>query len=318
MIGRTGNGIFTHSRFAPRLLPFCKISDTYYRQKKPITNHFLSCALTLSFLLLSLHALLPKVSYAEEPPRRIISLAPNMTEILFALGLDDRIVGVTNFCDYPPDAKKKQKVGGMSNPSLETVISLKPDIVVMTTDGNPKDFEQRLQSLKIRTYVATMRRLAELPDGIRDLGKKLGVEGRAERLAESLQLQIHGYKRSSDGKAVRVLVIVWPEPLIGAGSGTVIDDAITLLGAENVGGGTAVSYPKYSSELILSNPPDVIIIGKGMERGDVKKISAGLLTKLKTLPAIKDGKVFFVGDDLYRLGPRTVRGIEELGRVLGR
>jgi iron complex transport system substrate-binding protein len=78
-----------------------------------------------------------------DPPKRIISLAPNITEILFALGLGDSVVGVTIFCDYPEEAKKKQKIGGMSNPSLEGVVSLKPDIVVMTTDGNTKEFEER-------------------------------------------------------------------------------------------------------------------------------------------------------------------------------
>ena len=89
-----------------------------------------------------------------------MSLAPSMTEILFAMGLGDNIVGVTSFCDYPEEAKKKPKIGGMSNPSLEAVVSLKPDIVVMTTDGNPKEFEERLRSLKITTYVFTARRLA--------------------------------------------------------------------------------------------------------------------------------------------------------------
>lgn len=104
------------------------------------------------------------------PPKRIVSLAPSMTEILYALGLGDNIVGVTTFCDYPEEAKKKPKIGGMSNPSLEAVISLKPDIVVLTTDGNPKEFEERLVSLKIKTFVFQARRLSGLPQGIRELG----------------------------------------------------------------------------------------------------------------------------------------------------
>ena len=108
------------------------------------------------------------------PPKRIISLAPSTTEILYALGLGDHIVGVTTFCDYPEAAKAKAKIGGMSNPSLEAVVSLKPDIVVMTTDGNPKEFEERLRSLKIMTYVFTARRLSELPQGIRELGRGAG------------------------------------------------------------------------------------------------------------------------------------------------
>src|ERR1700687_6031065 len=103
-----------------------------------------------SFVLLIIIFGLSRFAFAAEPaspPRRIVSLAPSVTEILFAMGLGDNIVGVTSFCDYPEEAKKKQKIGGMSNPSLEAVVSLKPDIVVMTTDGNPKEFEERLRSL---------------------------------------------------------------------------------------------------------------------------------------------------------------------------
>ncbi len=121
------------------------------------------------------------------PPQRIISLAPSLTEILFALGLGDNIVGVTTFCDYPEEAKKKPKIGGMSNPSLEAVISLKPDVVVLTTDGNPKEFEERLVSLKIKTYVYEARTITELPQGIRNLANAMGVKERGERLAKSIE-----------------------------------------------------------------------------------------------------------------------------------
>ena len=105
----------------------------------------------LPIVILSL--LLSITSAFAETPKRIISRAPNVTEILFALGLDDSIVAVTSFCDYPEGAKDKPKVGGMSNPSLERVVSLNPDIVIMTTDGNPKVFAERLGSFRIPIYV---------------------------------------------------------------------------------------------------------------------------------------------------------------------
>ena len=117
-----------------------------------------------------------------EAPKRIISLAPSVTEIIFAAGFGDRIAGVTTFCDYPGEAKKKPKVGGMSNPSLETVVSLKPDIVVMTTDGNPKEFEQRLSSMKIKTHVFESLTIPELPDGIREMGIALGAKKEFDKL----------------------------------------------------------------------------------------------------------------------------------------
>ncbi len=270
----------------------------------------------LLFLLMAPWVACPAAA-AADTPTRIISLAPNITEVLFALGLGDRIVGVTTFCDYPAEAKKKPKIGGMSNPSLEAVVSLRPDIVVMTTDGNPKEFEERLRSMKIRTYVVTSRRLSELPQGIRELGAALGAKEKADRLAASLRSSIEGFGRShTAARGKKVLFIVWPEPLIAAGVGTVIDDSLTLLGAENLAARTGAEYPKYSLEEILRHPPDVIIIGKGMDSKDVEKISQGLLQRLKILPAVREGRVYFVGDGLYRLGPRIPQGIAELIRVL--
>jgi iron complex transport system substrate-binding protein len=236
--------------------------------------------------------------------------------MLFALGLGDNIIGVTDFCDYPPEARNKTKIGGMSNPSLEAVVSLKPDMVVLTTDGNTKEFQERLVSLKIRTYVVKARRIADLPQGLRELGAALGVRSRAESLASEIEKGLKKYSnRTGNAGTKKVLFIVWPEPLIVAGPGTVIDDAIRLTGAENLAGKTKSEYPKYSIEDILRRQPDLIIIGRGMV--DVKKVSEGLLNRLRRLPAVKNNKVFFVSDDLYRLGPRTLRGIDEIAELLG-
>ena len=264
------------------------------------------------FLIL-FHLSLVTAVYAE-PPKRIISLAPNMTEILFAMGLGDRIVGITNFCDYPEEAKKKQKIGGMSNPSLEAVVSLKPDIVVMTTDGNPKEFEERLHSLKIRTYVFKARRLRELPGGIRDLGTSLGVKNKADELAKEIEVKINKLAVGKNSKLRKILFIVWPEPLIVAGPGTAIDDAITVLGYENIASKAKASYPKYSIEEIIRQSPDVIFIGRG--HVNMEEVSKGLLKRLAIVPAVKNGSVFYVSDSLYRLGPRVIKGIEEIADCL--
>ena len=268
-------------------------------------------------LLLIAFCSLISAPYAAETPGRIVSLAPNLTEILFALGLGDRIVGVTSFCDYPEEAKKKPKIGGMSNPSLEAVVSLKPNLVVVTTDGNQKEFEARLRSMKINTYVFEARRLSELSRSIRKMGLALGVKEKAEVLAREIETPLNRFKTPSPGaRKKKVFFIVWPDPLVAAGPGTVIDDVITLLGAENVAGKARASYPKYSIEELIRQAPDMIIIGD-MREG-IQKVSAGLLKRLQRVPAVKNEKVFYVGDDLYRLGPRTIRGIEELSRLMGR
>lgn len=278
--------------------------------------------------------MLPVTAVYAELPDRIVSLAPSTTEILFAMGLGNRIVGVTNFCDYPEEAKKKSKIGGMSNPSLEAVVTLKPDIVVMTTDGNPKEFEERLRSLKIKTYIFKARQLSELPQGIREMGLALGVKEKAEQLAKEIEESINKFRVGSQKsnpplppftkggekginyspQKKKVLFIVWPEPLIVAGRGTAIDDAITLLGGENIASKAKISYPKYSIEELIYQSPDVIFIGKG--HINMNEVSRGLLKRIAIVPAVKNGAVFYISDSLYRLGPRVVKGIEEIAGCL--
>ncbi|MEK6691962.1 MAG: helical backbone metal receptor, partial [Nitrospirota bacterium] len=230
--------------------------------------------LIISFLLFTIHYSLYSPAVAGEPPERIVSLAPSITEIVYALGLKDRLVGVTTYCDYPEEAKKKPKVGGMVNPSVEAVITLKPDIVIMTTDGNPKEFGDRLRSLNVKTYVFRARRLSELPQGIREMGSVLGVKVRADKLANRIEEAINkfrgqqlnplsppftlaplrgaGFTKGGQGginhssPKKKVLFIIWPEPLIVAGPGTAMDDVVTLLSAQNIASKAKVPYPKYS------------------------------------------------------------------------
>jgi iron complex transport system substrate-binding protein len=256
------------------------------------------------------------------PPERIVSLAPSITEILYALDLESRIVAVTNFCDHPPEAKGKPKIGGMSNPSLEAIVSARPDIVVITTDGNPKGIDVRLQQLGIRTYVFRATRIAELPDAIRDLGEVLDVEKEAEELASGIKSAMDDYGvrgkryasgRSSKGKR-KAIFIIWPEPLVVAGPGTAVDDVLDLIGWENIASDTASRYPKYSLEEIINRSPDVILIGKMLE--NTQELSGEILKRLTMIDAVKEGRVYYTGDALYRLGPRVVEGAEELAGYL--
>lgn len=275
---------------------------------------------TFFFLAITVFGSLFSVSSAETP-QRIISLAPNITEILFALGAEDRVVGVSSFCDYPEGARQKPRVGGLSNPSLEAVVSLKPDMVFLTKDGNPKAFEERLRAMKINTVVLTARKISDLPDGIRKVGAAVGAAEKAERLATDIERRLREYDER--GKKFRVLhkapkkpkalFIIWPEPLIVAGPGTTTHEALTILGAENIAAGTSAAYPKYSIEEILRQSPDIIFIGKG---NGMDKVADGLLRRLKSVPAVKNKKVFYVSDYLYRLGPRTIQGVDELERLL--
>ncbi len=271
-------------------------------------------------LFIAVSTACPGLSGAETavPPKRIISLAPNVTEILFALGLEKDIVGVTSFCDYPEAVKKKPRIGGMSNPSLEAVVSLKPDVVVMTTDGNPREFAERLRSLRVPIVVFTARRISELPQGIRQLGTVLGVPERAEALAREIEGALgreDAFEGGNNKRKGRVLFIVWPEPLIVAGPRTAMNDVINLLEYENIAGKAKSAYPKYSLEEVVRHPPDKIVIGKGSGM-DMRAVSRGVLARMASTPAVKNGAVCYVGDNLYRLGPRIVPGIKELSACL--
>jgi iron complex transport system substrate-binding protein len=243
-------------------------------------------------------------------PARIISLAPGVTEMIYALGLDSRLVGVTEFCDYPAGARQKPKIGGMANPSLEAVVSARPDIVVMTTNGNPQEIEQRLVSMGIETYVLREGRVHELPGAIRRMGAALGAGERAEALALRMERALEAYGSGAPVKG-KALFIVWPEPLLVGGPGTVIDDAMTMLGYENIASDARAEYPKYSLEEVLRRRPDFIFIGSG-HQDNMVGLSRKLLKRLGSTPAVRDGNVFFVGDGLLRFGPRIIVGIEEI------
>jgi iron complex transport system substrate-binding protein len=268
----------------------------------------------LGLLVLLVAFLAGGVSAQEGPPERIVSLAPSVTEVLFALGVGERVVGVTDFCDRPPEARERPKVGGLVNPSLERILSLRPELVVLGVSANPPWLEERLRDMGLRLYVFRQRRLQGLPQALQRLAQVVGAPREGRRLARSLQKAIEEARRTRAARAKRVLFIVWPEPLVVAGPGSLIDDAIALLGHENIARTALGPFPKFSLEEVLRASPEVILIGGG--HVDMQRASRRLLQRLKATPAVKEGKVYFVGDALYRPGPRVVEGLRELRRLL--
>ena len=252
------------------------------------------------------------------PPGRIVSLAPSITEILYDLGLEDRIVAVTIYCDYPPRAKEKPKIGAFSNPSLEAIIAATPDLVVMADEGNPMEIRNRLKKLGINTYVFRAKRLVELPQGIRDLGVVLGIRDQAFKRAEKIERQIRKYERNIQKSPPRyfnkkAIFIIQPEPLVVAGPKTVIDDAFKLLGLQNIASDAGSRYPKYSIEELIRRSPDIIFMGKGIM---TKESSKSLLRRLGMLDAVKKGRIYYTSEALYRLAPTAIAGIDEIASFL--
>ncbi|MCX7817177.1 MAG: helical backbone metal receptor [Syntrophales bacterium] len=270
------------------------------------------------FLLVSFCNVFFFLTYTEAnaaPPKRIVSLAPNITEILFSLGLGERVVAVTTFCDYPQEALKKPKVGGFSNPSIEAIVAAKPDLVIMTDDGNPLHIAIKLHQLGIRTYVFRARKIKELPEAIRALGKYLEVPKVANERADELQRKLNKFQGKRLKDKILAMFVVQPDPLIVAGPNTLIGEAMDMLGLENIAANTTQFYPKLSLEEVMNRQPQIIFVGqsKGMEE-DIQN----LLSRLKKLPAVQMGKVYIIRDTIFRLGPRITIGLEEMNAAIAK
>jgi len=243
-------------------------------------------------------------------PQRIVSGMPSVTEMLFALDLEDRIVGVTSNCNYPPEAKKKEKVGGFFL-NLEKVVSLKPDLVVMLEDAQRRDIE-KFKNFGLRVYSINPHTVSDVMVTLLKLGEVTGTKKKADRLVAEMGRRIanrrpKGFSLEFVLKRPKVLVIVGNKPLIVVGGGTFIDDIIEYGGGENIARRTRAAYPQFSFEKLLNENPEYIIIPEGVvSKKEIKEDS-----RWRNLDAVKNDKILFMDADIIsRPGPRVVEAIE--------
>ena len=248
---------------------------------------------------------------------RVVSLAPSLTEILFALGAGDLLVGVTDFCDYPPEATQKPKVGTVLAPNAEAVLALQPHLVLATTEGNRQETVLLLERLEIPVFVVRPEGLDAIYASIRSVGGLLGRPARASAVVESMRSRVAWVARQVKGRPrVRVLYVLWPDPLITAGRGSVIDALIGVAGGENVAGGSSLRYPRLNLEEVLRVDPEVILLA-GMGSRPLRAESVQGWEGWQVLRAVKAGRVQALdGDLLHRPGPRIVEGLEAIARAL--
>jgi iron complex transport system substrate-binding protein len=249
-------------------------------------------------------------------PARIVSLAPSITETVFVLGEEDRLIGVTDYCDYPPEATRKARIGGISNPNFEAILALRPDLVIATSESNYAEHVERLVSLGLPVYVVRPVDWETVLESIERIGDVLGrdVVGRA---------QVAAMRRDADaiGRAVagsprpRVLYVVWPNPLIAPGRDTLINDLIRRAGGDSVTGDEPLLYPRLSLETVVERRPDRIIVGRhGQET--VEELLRGW-ERLGSVTAVREGRVYGVdGNLVHRPGPRMVEALRALARVI--
>ena len=242
-------------------------------------------------------------------PQRIVSLAPSITETLFALGLGDRIVGVTSYCDYPPEATAKEKVGDTLRPGIERIVALRADLVIASTASQLQQFVYNLDEVRIPVYVSDPRGVDAVLDSITRIGELTGATTRARELTTSLRGRIESVRsRLAGAEKPRVLCILGSAPLITIGAQSYITDVIHQAGGSSISQDLAGDYPQYSLETAVAKRPEIILLQTG---------EADLPERLKATPAGRSGRVFHIDDNLLqRPGPRIVDGLEEMARKL--
>jgi iron complex transport system substrate-binding protein len=251
-----------------------------------------------------------------ENPHRLVSLAPNITEIVYALGLGDELVGDTDNCDFPPRATSKPHVGTMVNPSLERIVALKPDLALGTPEANRRETADQLERLGVPVYGVTANTLAGTLASIEDLGKVLGRAAEASRLVAQMQARIDRVGNRIKGQPEpRVLLVVWYRPLITVGPGTFIADVIRAAGGNPIGENLKGEWPRLTLEELLPLNPDVILFPK-TESFSPSLEEFRALPGWKDLRAVKDGRMCFVSETIERSGPRLVDALEELANLL--
>jgi len=262
--------------------------------------------------------------FALSPPHRIVSVAPSITEILFALGAGDQVVGVTTYCNYPEAAKAKPKIGGYTTPSLETILGLRPDQVIMMK--NRPDVAQKLRQAGIDVTELQPENLAGIYESIRTIAEKIGVPARGRSLIQSIEGQLHGIaSEKGDGPKRKVLFIVGRTPgavsdLIAVGRGSYISELIALAGADNVFADAGVPYPKVNMEDVIRRNPDVIIdMGHNEMVTEKQKQSVKQLwKKYSFLRAVQRDAVFPISADYFVTpGPRVGLAVRDIRRMVG-
>jgi len=248
----------------------------------------------------------------------VVSLAPNLTEIVFLLGMGDHLAGVSDHCNYPPAAKSKPRLGGLKNISLEAVISRDPDYIFATRDGNDQVFLDELKQLNYKVYTFEPITMDQVLETVLSVGQILGVESRAELANRELKAKeqlVAG--RVAGVKPVPVILAYQRQPLILAGPGTFADDLIKKAGGINLAADSPVPYPRYSLEMVIVKSPQAIIDVTMGELGAADEEARDFWSQWPDLPAVRNGKVAVLDPDLIsRPGPRLFDGLIQLAKIL--
>jgi iron complex transport system substrate-binding protein len=254
--------------------------------------------------------------YLAKPPDRIVSLAPSVTEMAFVLGAGDRLIAVTDFCDYPPEAAHKPKIGG-TRPSLESLVTLKADLILSPRAFVDPALVDKLERLKISVYVMEATTVEDVLSHLHTLGRMLERAPAATQLVADMRRRIqHVKERVATLPRPRLLYVLNSQPLMTVGPGSFIHQLIELAGAENVGAVTGQAYPRISMEEVLKQNPDVIIFPVG-DAESIPEPEQHQWQRWHGMTAVRTRRLYQVDSVLVnRPGPRIVEGLERLAGLL--
>ncbi|MBW2610339.1 MAG: cobalamin-binding protein [Deltaproteobacteria bacterium] len=257
-----------------------------------------------------------EVELAQEP-ERIVSLAPNITEILYSLGLGERVVGVTRFSYYPAEAAKKPKVGSYIHLNVEKIIILSPDLVIGTVAGNNPGVINLVEQAGIQAFIVNARDIQQVLETIIDVGQVCGVPDKADLLAMNLRSRLEKVRQKIGARRKPLVFLqINLKPIMTVNSNSFLHDLIRQAGGINMAKDLKITYPRISIEEVIRRKPEVIIISS-MERGKRFETARQDWLKWRSIPAVKNNRVHLIDSDLIdRPSPRIIDGLEAMARII--
>ena len=251
------------------------------------------------------------------PVKRIISLAPSVTEILFALGLNEQIAGVTNFCDYPEAALSKPRIGGFVNPSIEKIVSLRPDLIIGTIEGNRRETVYRLNDLGLSVYLVNPKSFDGVIKTIKNIGEIVGGQDESRRIIRDMETEKENIiMHTASLPKPKIFFQIDYAPIITVGKGTLANDLIHLAGGRSISEDELSNYPHYSIETILLKAPEIIIMSSMESKRDYLNLLR-MWQHWKSIPAVRMNAIYVIDSNLVdRPTPRIMEGLETLARMI--
>lgn len=253
---------------------------------------------------------------AQKAPQRIVSLAPAVTETLFALGAGAEVVGVSQYCDYPPAARRIPKVGTFLTPNIEAIAALRPTLVIGPASSSNLREIRALQAMGIPVLmVGGDASMAQIERSIKQVGERIGRAGDARRLLGAMRLRMASIEeRLHDVQARSVLMVVGHQPMVAVGRGTFLDELLALAHANNIAAEPAQAWPRLSLEYIIASRPAVILDG---QMGTDPGTPSSFWSKYPSIPAVKNHRVYgYPEDPTLHPGPRIAQTLEILARLV--